>query len=270
MRPDLLLASLYEQRRALLLWCAGWVALVGLYCLAWPAVRDSGSRLDDLVRGLPAGVRALMSGPGGALSLGTPAGYLQAELLSVTGPLLVVVLGLLLGSRAGAGEEERGTLELLLAQPVSRRRVLLEQAGAAACGLLLVMAALAVALRALGGLVQLEVGAGQSVAVATGLALLGLQAAALALLVGAATGRAVTARAVTGLLAVGGYLVHGLAGSVTALAGLDRLTPFRVLALHDPLQQGITPALVLELGLPSVALVLAADALLRRRDLAFA
>lgn len=270
MRPDVLLQALREQRRSLLLWSTGWVAVVGVYCAAWPAVRDSGTSFDELLQGLPAGIRALVTGPDGQLSLSTAGGYLQAELLSVTGPLLVVVLGLLLGSRAGAGEEERGTLELLLAQPVSRRRVLLEQAAAAACGLLLVMVVLAVALLGLGALVDLGVTAGQALGVATGLGLLGLEAAALALLVGAATGRAGVAKAVTGLLAVGCFLVHGLAGSVPALADLDRLTPFSVLAVHDPLTKGVSPELVLQLGLPSLAFVLAADALLRRRDLSLA
>jgi ABC-2 type transport system permease protein len=266
---EVLAQSLRDQRRALAGWSVCWVALLGLYCASWPAVRDNGSRFDDIAADLPAALRTVLSGPGGQLALGTPAGYVRAEVLSLTGPLLAVVLGLLLGSRAGAGEEDRGTLELLLAQPVSRRRVLLEQAGAVAVGLLGVFAVVAAALYGLGRLVDLQVGARDAVAVAVLLALLALEAAAFALLLGAATGQLGLARGATGVVAVLLFLVHGLAGSVPALSGVARLSPFSVVAAADPLGAGLSAGPVLALGLPALAFVALADVLFARRDVAF-
>ena len=48
-------------------------------------------------------------------------------------PLLLLVAAIGAGARATAGEEERGTLDLLLANPLSRRRLIAEKVAALAC-----------------------------------------------------------------------------------------------------------------------------------------
>ena len=45
-------------------------------------------------------------------------------------PLLLMIAAIGAGAGAIAGEEERGTLELLLANPLSRRRLVLEKTAA--------------------------------------------------------------------------------------------------------------------------------------------
>jgi hypothetical protein len=47
----------------------------------------------------------------------TPAGYLQGTLFALLGPLLLVMMAVTTGARAIAGDEEAGTLDLVLAQP---------------------------------------------------------------------------------------------------------------------------------------------------------
>ena len=47
-------------------------------------------------------------------------------------PLLLLIAAIGAGARATAGEEERGTLDLLLANPISRRRLVLEKLAALA------------------------------------------------------------------------------------------------------------------------------------------
>ena len=69
-------------------------------------------------------------------------GYLNGELFSFMVPLLLLIAAIGAGARATAGEEERGTLELLLANPISRRRLVLDKLAALAaelCGLVLVL-----------------------------------------------------------------------------------------------------------------------------------
>lgn len=63
---------------------------------------------------------------GEAGGFGTPEGFLSAEFFSWI-PLLLITVAIIGGTGATAGEEGAGTLDLLLAQPVSRRRVLLEK-----------------------------------------------------------------------------------------------------------------------------------------------
>ena len=73
-------------------------------------------------------------------SMVTPEGFIAAEFFSWV-PLLFVTLAIIGGTGALAGEEGAGTLDLLLAQPVSRSRLVLEKAG----GLALAIALMAVA-----------------------------------------------------------------------------------------------------------------------------
>ncbi len=75
---------------------------------------------------MPDAFKALI---GEATSIASPQGFITAEYFSWI-PLLVIVLAIIAGTATIAGEESAGTLEFLLAQPVSRVRVLLEKAAA--------------------------------------------------------------------------------------------------------------------------------------------
>ncbi|MCC7364673.1 MAG: ABC transporter permease subunit [Dehalococcoidia bacterium] len=72
---------------------------------------------------VPAGFEGFI---GEAGDWSSPAGFLAAEFFSWI-PLVLIVLAIIAGTGAVAGEEAAGTMDLLLAQPVSRRRYLLER-----------------------------------------------------------------------------------------------------------------------------------------------
>jgi ABC-2 type transport system permease protein len=63
---------------------------------------------------------------GEAGSMTTPEGFLNTEFFSWI-PLLLITLAIIGGTGALAGEEGAGTLDLLLAQPVTRTRLVLEK-----------------------------------------------------------------------------------------------------------------------------------------------
>lgn len=71
---------------------------------------------------IPEAMRAMI----GNVDYGTAQGFVSAEFLSWT-PLVLVVFAIMGGTGTLAGEEANGTLDLVLAQPVSRSRVLLEK-----------------------------------------------------------------------------------------------------------------------------------------------
>ena len=83
--------------------------------------------------------------------LASPAGYLNTEFFAFMGPLLVLVYAIGGGAAALAGEEDRRTLDLLLANPVSRARVVVEKFAAQAAGVTFLMTVLWVALLVGGG-----------------------------------------------------------------------------------------------------------------------
>ena len=103
-------------------------------------------------------------------------------------PLLLLVYAIGAGSRAIAGEEESGTLDLLLAHPLSRRRLLAEKLGAMAVEVGVIAAATAAVVVVAAQLVSMDVSVGRIVAGVLAITLLALAHGGVALLVGAATG----------------------------------------------------------------------------------
>jgi ABC-2 type transport system permease protein len=174
-------------------WAAGLGSLCLLYVTMWPSISGNASYA-DIIRNLPEAYRSLIESSGMG-DLTSASGYLNAEVFSLTGPLLVIVHAIIAGSGAVAGMERRGVLEPLLAQPLSRTRWIVEQAGSV--GLQIVAAtgagcAVLVLSRPLG---DLDVRADRILAACVHLAVLGLTYGALALAIGAATGRPTFTRA---------------------------------------------------------------------------
>lgn len=264
MRPDVAAKALRDARRSFLWWSLGLVGLVALLVSVYPSIRGTPS-LTRLVEDYPQALKGFI-GFGGEIDYSTPAGYLGIEIFSTTGPIVFLVAAIANGAAAIAGEEERGTLDLLLANPVSRRRVAVEKLaalGVELAGLAFVLwLALVVATRA----ASMAISIGNLAAACCSLFLLALGFGALALLVGAAGGRRTHAIAVATAVAVATYLVNSLAPLSSALDRLQPLSPFYHYSAGDPLRHGLSwHALVLL----AVALVLAAlaPAALDRRDL---
>ena len=143
---------------------------------------------------MPEAFRSLFATSGADMS--TPVGYIQLELMSFMGPMLVILYAVSQGSRAVAGEEDRRTMDLLLSSPVSRLRVLLEKAAAMVLGTALLAAALGLALVVEGRLFDMVLPADRVAAAMLHLTLLGLVFGAIALAVGAATGNLGLSRSV--------------------------------------------------------------------------
>jgi ABC-2 type transport system permease protein len=257
--------ALRDSRRGFTWWSAGIIAFVALITAVWPSVRDNPA-LVKLHETYPEALKAFV-GFGGEFDFGTPAGYLGAELFSFMVPLLLLVAAIGGGARTLAGEEETGTLDLLLSHPVSRRRVALEK-----------LAALCLELVALGGVFWLALWLGTRatgmrisgahlLAAVTSTLLLALAFGALATLAGAATGRRAWAIALPATLAVAAYLVNALAPLVRALDGVRKASPWYHYAASDPLRHGLAVGHALVLA----AILLVAAALVPivfdRRDL---
>jgi nucleotide-binding universal stress UspA family protein len=87
-------------------------------------VRDDPA-LSEYARDLPESVRALFAG--GELDVASPAGYLNSQIFALMAPLLLPIFAIGAGSAAVAGEEERGTLDLVLAHPIRRRNYVFQR-----------------------------------------------------------------------------------------------------------------------------------------------
>lgn len=259
------LKTLHDQRRALTAWSVSLALLVAMYVAIWPSLRNQPS-MSDFLNQMPKAMRSLFAASGADMS--TPVGYVQVELLAFMGPLLLIIYSVTAGASAVAGEEDRHTLDLLLANPISRTRIVLEKLGAMTAGAALLGAVTAVALLVEGGLAGMSLPVGGVTAAMVHMTLLALVFGTMALATGAATGHPALSRALPAVVAVVAYIVNGLAPVVSWLKPVQRFSPFYQYSGHDPLRHGLS--WLATLVAVSTILVLAAIAVaaFRRRDVA--
>ncbi len=244
-------------------WALGVVGTVLLYSAFWPTIRDNASQFNDYIAKLPEAIRNLIGG-----DYATPHGYVQAEMFSLLLPVLLLVYAVGAGARAIAGEEEAGTLDLLLSTPIRRRRVVLDKFWAMV-GVSALLAGLAwVSIVAIGRPFGLTVSVVNLAAACVNLFLLGVGFGAIALAVGSSTGAKGTAIGIASGLALVTFIIKTLAPSVPAVKPLRFVSPFYFYADHRPLVNGFNGVDVAVLaGIAAVALIVAL-VVFERRDLA--
>ncbi|RIQ11216.1 ABC transporter permease subunit [Jiangella rhizosphaerae] len=256
---------LAERRRSLVWWSLSIAALAAIVGASYPAVRDVGSQIEQLVRQLPRGVLELMGAGGGIAS---PAGYLNSRFYSGLFPILLLVFGIMVAAWTVAGAEREGTLEPLLANPVSRTRVALERfAGTAVLLAVLTSAGTAVFVVLRGPFELASLGVGRLVAAGVGVFLLAMVFTALTFATGAATGNKGAAIAAGAGTAAATYLVFALAAFVEFFRNLRWLSPWDWFLSPSPLTGGWTAWAVWPPLLVVAAAVAVGTALFARRDL---
>jgi ABC-2 type transport system permease protein len=217
-------------------WAAGFVGVIWLSVAFWPSVRESADEFTKLMERLPEALKALF---GANLDFGTPAGYLNSRVFSLTTPVMLLIVAIATGTAGVAGEEDRGTLDVVLSTPVKRRRVVLETFAAMFVEVAMLSAVMWLAIVAIGPLYDLDVSPAGVAAASASQGLLAVLFGAVGLAVGAAIGRKGLATAAATGLAVGTFLVNGLGGAVESLEPYRPLTPWYHAVTIDPLQQGL-------------------------------
>lgn len=243
----------------------GWGIGLGLYGLMmaslYPSVTGMGN-LAELLESYPAEMKAFFKS---MAALNTPGGYLDTYFFSMV-PLIVGIMAVTVGAGLLAGDEEKGTLELAMAHPVSRTQLL--------AGRALGFAAATAALLAVSWLSWLPVsqssGLGLSwleflqpyVPLFVELMLFGALALFLSMLLPASSMGAM----LSGALLAANFLVLGLAGINTGLEPLVKYTPLYYYQGGNAVS-GLNWGWLGGLMGIAVAQVLAAWALFRRRDI---
>lgn len=263
MPASVLAQALREQRRALAVWSGAATATAVWMAAVFAALRRS----PELTRFLDSVPPALLKVLGvDAALVTTSAGFLQAQLYGLLAPLAMIGLAVSLGAGVTARDEQRGTLGLVLALPVPRHVLLLQRAAAMAVVTAAVTAALTAALLACDRVFDLGLSVTGALSANLSLWLLGLLFGALAMALGALTGRPGLAASGAVGLAVAAWLLHAFARLRPSLTWLAAHSPFAWYGDHQPLLGRTSPGALTTLGL--VALCTATAAWwFRRRDL---
>ena len=261
---NVFMKTLWEQRRSLVWWSLGIAALLIVTTLFYPSFVEAG----DLSKMFEDSEALANLFAGGFTDLTSPEGFLNSQIFALTIPIVFAIFAISAGSGAIAGEEERGTLDLLMSSPVTRSGVLVHK-----------LLALILAISELGTVVWISTVVGISIVdmdldlwrlaqtVLSGV-LLGIAFGSCALALGSATGRRGLSIAVSSALAIVSYFLNALSPMVDALEPLTKLSLFYYYLDADPLTNGLD--LVHAAVLIGVSVVLVAVALFtfERRDLA--
>ena len=124
MLRNIVLKTLRDRRRSLLFWSIGFILLGVILISFFPVIRDV-PFISEYLEAFPEEFLALFAGE--VTDYTSPEGYLNGEVFFLMYPLLLLVFAIGFGSGAIAGEEERGTLDLLLANPLQRWHLVLEK-----------------------------------------------------------------------------------------------------------------------------------------------
>lgn len=253
MRAEILTLDLSFRRRSIIGYSIGLALYVLVVVVLYPAFRNS-TELDQLATSSP-GVAAIF---GIAGSLTSPTGWMNANVYANFFPLIVLLLAVGYGGAGTAGQEDDGHLELILALPFARARVLGEKI---AC-LVAQVGILAVAVFAtvlVGRWFQLTIALGPLAASTLAVMLLGVDFGLLALAIGAGTGNRGVAIGITSALAAASYLLNAMAPLVHWLSSARYVSLFYWSVGNNQLDDGVSITAFAVLA--GVAVVLAVAAL---------
>jgi ABC-2 type transport system permease protein len=255
--------TIWDQRRGILGWAIGVTAVGVGYAAFYPTLNSP--EMAEFMDAYPQEIMDAM----GMTDLTSPEGYLGGTTYGLLGPVLMLIFGASVGGRAIAGEEEAGRLDVLLAHPVTRTRVVLERAGAMLVALAVAGVALLVGMLAAAGPAEFsDIGAANLAAASGQLVLLAFFFGSLALAVGAVTGRRSLALGVVAVVGVLTYFANTLGPSVEALAWSEKVSPFFYYSGGDPLRNGFQVIDSLILLAAAGGLILIGVLGFRQRDVA--
>ncbi len=255
--------TLWQRRWSTLWWSLGIVSLITLTLSFYPTIHNQAAQLNKSFGSLNNSTLALFGGT----DFFSPVGYLNSQLIYLMLPLLLIILGVGLGSSLIGREESEGTIELLLARPISRPRLILAKALAGAFIIFLVTTIGSLVTIGLAKVVNMGIPLTNIAMACLACFMLVLTFSAIAFLL-SSTGRGrASALGITIVYTLGGYIIGSLANTVHGLRIPSMLFPYHYYQSADILRGTFNWSSITFFGIfIGVCLILALLSF-RRRDL---
>ena len=242
-------------------WAIGFALMIVGTVAFWPAFRES-TAMGEALQGLPPSLIEAF----GLQNFASPGGYLRAGLYELLIPLMFATLGVLFANGATAAEEDAGRLEIFLAQPVTRRSILVGRT-LAVLGWIVVLTAVVVAAQLLSDAAfGLQIDTVLVLSMIALCALLGAFHAGLAFAIAGLTGRPGLVQSVGLTVALVGYLIAALFPLSEALKPWRVISPWEWALGGDPLLNASEPWRFAVLAGPAVVLAVVGILAFDRRD----
>lgn len=239
------------------------LAITILTILFYPSFKEM-TGINALVENDNSAMRVFV---GNVTDLTSPEGYLNSQLYYLLIPLLFLVLAITQGSGAIAGEEERGSLDLILSNPVKRWQLALQKFGAMTISLMSIALILWIGTVTSIRLVSMEIAIINLAEITLSVTFLAILFGTIALTIGMSTGSRGISIGLTGAIAVLAYLINALVPIKEELHSLTKLSPFYYYIDSDPLTHGLDFLHVVVLIGLSVIIFLVGLFIFERRDL---
>ena len=257
---DVARLTLRQNRRGSIGWIAGLAAITTLYVSSYQSVAATKAAV---IANYPESLRRALN----LQDFTSPAGYLNSTVYGIPLLLLTTVFVISSATRAVAGDEESGALDLLLSHPISRTSLVVGRMLSMVTVLLGLGIVVFAVVLILSGPAHLSIGAQQLAAATLTWVMLGCALGALSLFVSAVLGRRAATLAVSAGVALFGYLADSFIPLVAHLGWVRDVSPYDWFIGGDPLRNGLQLGRCgLLLVLTTTATILAAVAL-NRRDL---
>lgn len=254
--------DLYNRRRSTI-WYAVGIALYMLVIVAlYPSFKHS-TELNRLTQG-NSPLAALFGATG---TLTSPAGWMNVNAYANFLPLIMLLLTIGYGAGAIAGQNEDGTLGLLVVLPLARWRILVGKVATMIVQALILALTVAACVYA-GRAFQVTLTPGHVATATLAVLLLGIDLGLIALALGAATGSRGTAIGTASALAAVCYLISSLAPVVHWIHPLRYASLFYWAIGNQQLTRGAGPGpLAVLLGV-AITAAITANIAFRRLDVA--
>jgi beta-exotoxin I transport system permease protein len=249
------------RRKATIGYTIGMALYVFVIVALYPAFKNS-TDLDKLTSN-NSGLSALFGISG---SLTSPTGWMNANEYANFFPLIVLLLTIGCGAASIAGQEKDGHLELVLAAPFSRRRVVGEKI-AALSAQAFVLCGITFLVVLTGYWFDLHLDTWNAITATFGVLALGVDFGLLAMAVGAATGNRGLALGVASAAAAASYLVSSMAPVISWLDPAKYASLFYYAVGNNQLANGLSLGAVGVLGVVAAVLAVVAASLFDAHDL---
>lgn len=215
--------ELWQQRWSTAWWSISLVLFIFLTLIFYPTFKDQATELEKSFENIPDSALQLI---GGSSDFFSPVGYLNSQVFFIMLPMLLGILAISVGRKLVAKEEQDHTIEALLARPISRSTLILGKALVGIKILAIVTIVGAISTIAIAELVQIDVPITNMLVVTLSCFLLSLSFGAIAFMLSSLGKARAVSLGLTSAIAIGGYIVSSLAGTVTWLEIPSKLFPF--------------------------------------------
>ncbi|MCB1247491.1 MAG: ABC transporter permease subunit [Acidimicrobiia bacterium] len=221
-----------------------------------------GNTMVELLANMPPALAALYGS-----NDGTPLGMAIGAIYSLIAPAVVLTYAIGGGTGAAIGEEMRGSMDLLLANPLSRPRVILSKFAVVLGGIVVLTAGTALGVFGATLLTGNDMGGRNVLALSVMLVAFGWMFGSFAMALSGWVGRSSVGTGVAAAVAGVSWLVTTILAVDKTFATIARYTPWYLYDGNDPMTNGIAPWSLLVMLVATVVLTGLAVFGVSRRDL---